>query len=124
MTAAEVTMTLPAESRFVATARVTTASLAAELDYSIDEIEDLRVGVNELVAIVMEWAEDHDLEEIGIRFVLSEDAIEVVASAGDPAPVESDAALDALTAQILASVVDEHDVGAGRGRILKRRAGV
>ena len=123
MTAAEIRMTLPADSRFVATARVTTASVAAELEFSVDEIEELRVGVNELVAVLVEWAEDNAAPEIDIVFRILDGALEIEGSvSASGAGSSGEMALDALTGQILASVVDEHEIAAGRGRIVKRRA--
>ncbi len=127
---AEISVVLPADSRFVATARVTTASLAAELDYSVDQIDELRVGVNELVALLVEWAEDHDLPRVELRFQISDDAVVIEGTAidasGAPAGEASGAAageagLDVLTRQILAGVVDEYEIDGGRGRIVKRR---
>ena len=38
----EITVTIPADSRFVALVRVMAASLAAELDFTMDEIADVR----------------------------------------------------------------------------------
>ena len=37
----EIQVVIPAESRFVALTRVAAASLAADLDFTVDEIEDL-----------------------------------------------------------------------------------
>ncbi len=124
---ADVSIVLPADSRFVATARVTTASLAAELDYTVDQIDELRVGVDELVALLIEWAEDHDLPRVELRFRISADELviegSVVDGSGQPGGDGSPAgeSLDVLTRQILSSVVDEYEIAAGRGRILKRR---
>ena len=127
MSDAEVNLSIPAESRFVALARLAAAGVASEFDFSADAIEDLSVGVGELVACLVEWAEGHD----GARLVLvvraGRDLLEVEAEVGgtmeptDPTPDAHD--LDELTRRILAAVVDEHEISAGRGRLVKRRAG-
>ncbi len=118
---AKITMELPANTRFVATARLTTTSLAAELEFNIDAIEDIRVGVNELVSVVLEWAEDHGDPEIEIAWTLYDESLEVAAGVPGATEASSETALDMLTEQILASVVDTYEVGAGWGRIMKKR---
>lgn len=125
MTQAEINLTIPADSRFVATARVTAASVAAELDYSVDEIEELRVGVNELVAILVEWAEDHGTSSIDLVFRLRDDEIEVEGSVGEPAEARHESgsdSLDSLTRMILEGVVDDFEIDGGRGSLRKRRS--
>ena len=126
---AQVTLRIPADSRFVATTRVTAASVAAELEFSVDEIEELRVGVNELAAVLIEWAEDHGCTEIELTCVGSDSELEISGivigadaradgSTPDPAPDD----LGILTEQILAGTMDDHRLGGPSGRIIKRRA--
>ena len=38
---------LPADSAYVAVLRITTAGLAARLDFTLDDIEDLRMAVGD-----------------------------------------------------------------------------
>ena len=52
----DVELRLPAESAFVAVLRMTTAGLAARLDFTLDDIEDLRMAVGEACALVLEHA--------------------------------------------------------------------
>ncbi len=131
MSESQIQLRLPVESRFVAVARVTAASLAAELDFTVDGIEDLRTGANEVVALLLESAQDHGAEEILLRFTVGEDSLAIagtisetrVESASEPS---SDAAeggvLDTLTERVLAAVVDEFEVSATSCRIVKQRA--
>lgn len=120
MSGDEVTVRIPAQTRFIALARVTAAGAAAELDFSIDEVDDFRMAANEVVAIVQEWAADHGLAEVEISYLLSADEIEMTARAtGSDETVSFE--VDELTRQILGSVVDEFDIGAGLVRVLKRR---
>lgn len=120
MTASEITITIPAESRFAALARVLASSLAAELDYTVDDIDDLRVGANELVAFLIEAAEDNAVGVVELVFRWTDAGIAVE---GAVPGVErgSDEVLDSLTGQILSAVVDEHDVSGTAGRIVKHR---
>lgn len=123
MSPTDIRMTLPAESRFIATTRVTAASIAAELGFSVDQIDELRMGVNELVSTVIEWAEDHDQPAIDLLIQVTDETIEVEASTGQPVSrQECDELLDALTRQILEVVVDSHQIDGGYGRISKRRS--
>ena len=122
MTSSEISMSIPAESRFVALARVAAASLAAELDFTIDEIEELRVGANELVAILIETAEDQAVPNVDLRFLIGSGTIELWGSVPGADSPGTDDPLDYLTTQILDAVVDEHQVGPSSGHIIKRRA--
>ncbi|MEJ7796064.1 MAG: anti-sigma factor [Nocardioides sp.] len=50
---ADVELRLPADSAYVSVLRTTTAGLAARLDFTIDDIEDLRIAVGEACAMVL-----------------------------------------------------------------------
>jgi serine/threonine-protein kinase RsbW len=54
---ADVELRLPADSAFVSVLRTTTAGLAARLDFTIDDIEDLRIAVGEACALVLPEAD-------------------------------------------------------------------
>jgi serine/threonine-protein kinase RsbW len=48
-----VTITLPAEGAYLSVLRTATAGLAARLDFTLDEIEDLRIAVDEACAMLL-----------------------------------------------------------------------
>ena len=50
---ADVELRLPADSAYASVLRTTTAGLAARLDFTIDDIEDLRIAVGEASAMVL-----------------------------------------------------------------------
>src|SRR4029450_3559559 len=53
---------IPADSAFLAVLRTATAGLAARLDFTLDDIEDLRIAVDEACAMVLPQARvDSDL---------------------------------------------------------------
>jgi serine/threonine-protein kinase RsbW len=54
---ADVELRLPADNAYVSVLRTTTASLAARLDFTIDDIEDLRIAVGEACAMVLPEAD-------------------------------------------------------------------
>jgi serine/threonine-protein kinase RsbW len=69
---------LPAESAYLSVLRTATAGLAARLDFTLDEIEDLRIAVDEACAILLDQAvPDATLQ---CSFALSSDAMQVTVS--------------------------------------------
>ena len=61
-TRSDVELRLPADSAYVAVLRTATAGLAARLDFTLDDIEDLRIAVDEACAMVLPQARaDADL---------------------------------------------------------------
>jgi serine/threonine-protein kinase RsbW len=58
----DVELRIPADSAFLAVLRTATAGLAARLDFTLDDIEDLRIAVDEACAMVLPQARpDSDL---------------------------------------------------------------
>ncbi|MEY9213661.1 anti-sigma factor [Thermobifida halotolerans] len=51
-----VTVRMPADSAYLSVLRTATAGLAARLDFTLDEIEDLRIGVDEACAMLLTQA--------------------------------------------------------------------
>ena len=103
----EVTLTMPAVPQLLRVARLTAAGLAGRLGFNFDEIEDVKIAVDELCfALVGTKGRDGDLT---ITYRLLPDALEIEGTGafgnGAPSPVPSE-----LSAQILAAVVDEHEL--------------
>ena len=70
-----VQLRLPAVGAYLSVLRTATASLASRLDFTIDDIEDLRIAVDEACAMLLPQAvAGADLE---CRFELTDDAIDV-----------------------------------------------
>jgi serine/threonine-protein kinase RsbW len=103
----EVTLTMPAVPQLLRVARLTAAGLAGRLGFNFDEIEDVKIAVDELCfALVGTKGRDGDLT---VTYRLLPDALEIEGSgafgAGAPNPVPNE-----LSAQILDAVVDEHSL--------------
>jgi len=102
----EVKLTMPAVPQLLRVARLTAAGLAGRLGFNFDEIEDVKIAVDELCfALVGTKGRDGDLT---VTYRLLPDALEIEGSgefggAANPVPSE-------LSAQILAAVVDEHEL--------------
>ena len=73
-----VAITLPASSAYLTVLRTATAGLAARLDFTIDEIEDLRIAVDEACAMLLSQAVPG--ADINCEFQLEGDAMTVTVS--------------------------------------------
>jgi serine/threonine-protein kinase RsbW len=66
---------LPADSAYLSVLRTATAGLAARLDFTLDEIEDLRIAVDEACAMLLPQA--LAAAHLVCRFELSDETLEV-----------------------------------------------
>jgi len=100
-----VSIKIPASPAYIQVVRLVAAGLASRLKFTIDEIEDLKIAVDELSAYVTgAQGRDGTLE---ISFAVSEDRIEI-SGVGRLAPgqkVRTD--LTEFSQMILATVADE-----------------
>ncbi|MQA94534.1 MAG: anti-sigma factor [Streptosporangiales bacterium] len=74
-----VTVRMPAASAYLSVLRTATAGLAARLDFTLDEIEDLRIAVDEACAMLL--AQALPGADLTAEFELGEDGMRVVVSA-------------------------------------------
>ncbi len=99
----DVELRLPVDSAYVSVLRATTVSLAARLDFTIDDIEDLRIAVNEASAMVLPSAEPGS--DLVCRYYMrpGEVSITVAVPSGNPELPEEDGfawqVLSALTTE-------------------------
>jgi hypothetical protein len=113
----------PAERGSVRLSRILAAGVAADAGLSIDDTEDLRIAVSELVALLVDGLDDSDLS---IEVDYTRDVGEVVIEGRRPAvaghPDVAD--VDDLALEILRVVVDDHsfdaDASGRRFRLVKR----
>src|SRR5581483_394846 len=73
-----VTVTMPAEGAYLSVLRTATAGLAARLDFTLDEIEDLRIAVDEACAMLLGQAVPGS--ELECEFELTGDAMRIAVS--------------------------------------------
>ena len=66
---------LPADSAYLSVLRTATAGLAARLDFTLDEIEDLRIAVDEACAMLLPHA--IETAQLTCRFELTPETLEV-----------------------------------------------
>src|SRR3954465_2786163 len=74
-----VLLTVPADGGYLGVLRTATAGLAARLHFALDEIEDLRIAVDEACAMLLAIATRG--AELECRFAVTDDALTVEGSA-------------------------------------------
>lgn len=104
-----VVLELPLHHRHASTVRVVAASLAADIGFSVDEIDDLRLGVDEAVSVVADVDAERSAR-LHLRFVLSTDSITVFVSRHGVAERVRRDQVDELAVRILRAVVDRFEV--------------
>jgi serine/threonine-protein kinase RsbW len=75
---------LPADSAFLAVLRTATAGLAARINFTLDDIEDLRIAVDEACAILLPQARES--AELECRFWLAQATMTVSVSTSCDSP--------------------------------------
>jgi len=108
-----VELTVPADPAYVSVLRTVTASLAARRDFTIDEIDDLRIAVDEASALLLPHAGPATSLRAGFGGLGPTLSIEVSVPAADgAAPDESSFAW-----MVLAAVADSVVSGSESGRL-------
>jgi len=118
----DVELRLPADSAYVAILRTATAGLAARIDFTLDDIEDLRIAVDEACAMVLPQALPNSYLES--RFWLGVESITVSVSAECDSPEQPSRDGFAWTVlSALASTVEAETSGSTLTISLTRKAG-
>jgi serine/threonine-protein kinase RsbW len=117
-----VELRLPSESAYLSVLRTATAGLAARLDFTLDEIEDLRIAVDEACAMLLPDVVPGS--PLTCRFVLDWDCLEVsvVARSRSGRPP----ARDSFAWTVLTALAGEVDASAADGAVtvtLRKRRG-
>ncbi|NES15854.1 MULTISPECIES: ATP-binding protein [unclassified Micromonospora] len=116
-------LTVPADGGYLGVLRTATAGLAARLQFALDEIEDLRIAVDEACAMLLAIATRN--AELECRFAVTEDALTVEVTVptvrGAMLPAESSFAWKVLTALTTAASAQAAD-GRATISLLTRRA--
>jgi serine/threonine-protein kinase RsbW len=100
-----VRLMIPAALEFVRIARLTASAVASRVGFDVEEIEDLRVAVDELSSILVDAASG---DELALSFTPSSTGIEIEGRTRVDATRVPE--IDELTRQILAAVVDEYGI--------------
>jgi serine/threonine-protein kinase RsbW len=107
-----VRLSLPASPDYVRIVRLAASGIATNLGFDVDELDDLRVAVGELVNLTLEVCEPETLE---VLFTVdgSELRIQGTAPAAEGRIIE----LDSLTRQILDAFLDGYTIEIVDGQV-------
>ena len=111
----KVRLAVPAQPEYMRLARLTAAGLASRLGFSYDEVEDLRIAVDELCYLLV--GPDGRSGTITLTYALDGPSLVVEgegASEGQPTEFAD------LSKQILAAIVDDYDVTRRDGSVAFR----
>ena len=115
-----VALSLPADPRHLRLARLTASGFSADLGFSLDEVEELRLAVGEASALLVEHA------AAGARLTVRyhDDEGELVVEGRCPADADSPITVDPVAEAVLVNTVDTFEVDrdgeANRFRLAKR----
>ena len=105
----EVLLAMPAQPELLRLARVTAAGLASRLGFTYDEVEDLRLAIDELCFTLIGSKGRSGL--LRLRYVLTGSALEVEGTGEfDDDDGTTEPVLSELSRQILSALVEHHEV--------------
>src|SRR3989442_214909 len=103
----EVRLVVPAVPEYLRLVRLTAAGLASRMGFTFDEVEDLRIAVDELCFLLLGHGEGDVTRTMELRYSAGRDSISIEGHTEltDAPPEPSE-----LSLQILGALVDEHHV--------------
>jgi serine/threonine-protein kinase RsbW len=109
---ADVELRLPAEGAYATVVRTTAASLAARLDFTIDDIEDLRIAIGEATALAIPVADPGT--DLVARFFFGRGSMTVTLAteAADEPPLDT----ESFAWQVLDTMAQDTAAGSEDGR--------
>lgn len=110
----QVVVRMPADGAYLSVLRTATAGLAARLDFTLDEIEDMRIAVDEACAMVLSQAIPGS--DLDCAFMLGQDAMTIRVSVRCLAPQVP--AEDTFAWTVLSALAGSVDAQAGPGDVL------
>lgn len=119
----EVVLRVPALAEFLRVVRVTASGLATRLGFSLDDVDDLRLALDELCYVLI--GKGNELETLELRYQLDDRSLTIVGETGRHHGGEP-LVLGDLSKQILTALVDEHHLwdsdGSSHFSVTKRQA--
>ena len=117
-----VELRVPADPAYLAVVRTAMAGLAARLDLTLDEIEDLRIAVDEACALLLD-RRTHDGQQLTASFRVDPGALEVVISGPTPTLPDRSSFAWSLLEALVGDVETNSGGGAGSWIRLTHSAG-
>ena len=123
MTPREVRLEVPASPEYLRVARMMTAGVASRLDFTYDEVEDLRIAIDELCFSLV--GRNGRPGTIALRYTMLPEGVEIVGTGHFDDHVDEEPRLSPLSTQILDALADSCQVSASLEgptfRMLKKR---
>lgn len=123
MTDGEVRLEVPASPEFLRVARMMAAGVASRLGFTLEEVDDLRIAIDELCFCLV--GRSGRPGTVALRYVMSPDGLTVEGAGHFVDHANPEPRLSPLSIQILNAVTDECRVDAGTDgptfRLFKRR---
>lgn len=122
-----ITLTVPATGEYAKTVRMTAAALVSRMDFTYDEVEDVRMAAEEAFVYAIDTLPEG--ADVSFEFLVGEDSIEIDVPLGNEhTSSDDDAERNAAYATfILQSVCDHYEFASdetGAHLRLVKRAGV
>jgi Histidine kinase-like ATPase domain len=116
--AEDVSLRFPASLEYIRLARLVASGLAAQMNFTLDDIEDLRIAVDELCSALVEAAADRT-STVTVSFRMDGQQIHMEA---DVPTVATNGAyvIDDISAHILRAAVDRHELEQAAERLVAR----
>ena len=106
---------VPADDAYVATLRLTAASLAARCDLTIDDIEDLRLAVDEACALLLPHAEGKSV--MTARFELTSGRLAVTTTVDSPDASDANPDRSGFAWKVLSALASDVEVSGSGGQL-------
>jgi serine/threonine-protein kinase RsbW len=121
----EVRLTMPARPDLLRVARLTAAGLANRVGFNVDEVEDVKIALDELCFGLL--GDGAGVGTLDLRFVLEPGALVIEGAGPANGSVDRDEDTTEFAALLLAALVDEHEISRDgqelRFRLVKHQTG-
>ena len=116
---------MPASPDLLRVARLTAAGLATRVGFNVDEVEDVKIALDELCFGVL--GDGAGAGTLDLRFVLEPGALTIEGAGPADGAQDRDEETTEFAALLLAALVDEHDISRDgaqvRFRLVKHQTG-
>ncbi len=110
MTTGEVRLEVPASPEFLRITRIMVAGVASRLGFTLDEVEDLRIAIDELCFALVGKGRTGS---VALRYEMLDDGLAVEGVGHFTDDGHNQPVLSPMSHQILGAMVDEVELGAG-----------
>jgi serine/threonine-protein kinase RsbW len=107
-----VRLSVPTALEYVRIIRLTGSGVASRLGFDIEEVENLRVALDELASMAIDVAASGELE---ITFFTTPTELRITGHA--PIAAGTEVGVETLTAQILKAVIDDYELETTDGHV-------